>query len=707
MKNNIKKTIALCLCVLMITGTLGTAAFAQVGKGTKIKTDELETVSAENTETNEISKDETVYVIAEADGTVKKIIVSDWIRNVLGAASVTDQTALTDVVNVKGNESYQPGGDGSRVWDASGNDIYYQGNIEKELPVTLKVSYQLDGKSISPEKLKGKSGKVTIRFDYENKQYEMVKIEGKNEKIYVPFAMLTGTILDNDTFKNVEVSNGKLINDGSRTVVAGLAFPGLGENLAINTDTLKIPDYVEIKADVKDFSLGMTVTVAANGLFNHIDTDRLNQVSELQGSLTELSGAMKQLIDGSSKLYYGLCTLLDKSKELVAGIDQLASGAEALKNGAARLDGGVGQLQNGLNQLTVGLDTLSANNETLNGGAGQVFDTLLSTAKTQLVASGVSVPDMTPENYASVLSEVIDSLDSEKVYATALQTVTAGVQANRNYIESQVSQAVEQEVTTQVTDAVRENVAAQLIPVTTGMSKTDYDQAVAAGLIDAPTQTQINDAIDLQMASNDVQATVAAAVAQQMDSTEIKGLIAQKTEAQVQKAIADTMAGAEVQGQLAAASAGAQQVIALKTSLDSYNAFYLGLQSYTAGVAQAAGGAHELQSGAAQLKDGSGKLVSGTGELYTGILTMKNGAPALVEGVTQLRDGSMKLSDGLKEFNERGVQKVVSAVNGNLAGLAERLRATIKVSKNYRNFAGLSEGMDGQVKFIYRTGEIG
>lgn len=131
--------------------------------------------------------------------------------------------------NVKGDETYTVGGDGARVWDAQGNDIYYQGSIEKELPVSLSVSYRLNGQSISPAELAGKSGRVTIRFDYKNNQYETVEIDGKQEKIYVPFVMLTGVLLDNEIFSDVTVSGGKLINDGSRTVVAGIAVSGASE----------------------------------------------------------------------------------------------------------------------------------------------------------------------------------------------------------------------------------------------------------------------------------------------------------------------------------------------------------------------------------------------------------------------------------------------------------------------------------------------
>lgn len=561
MKKSMIKPLAVCLCATLLASS-GIAAYA-LADGKEDKTTKKQVVSTADTAEKQVnSKDETVYVIAGSDGSVQKIIVSDWIKNNLNSNTLSDKSELTDVENVKGDESYTLGNDNTRVWDANGNDIYYQGNIEKELPVGLSVTYKLDGKTVSPTELAGKSGKVTIRFDYSNMQYEDVEINGQKEKIYVPFAMLTGVLLDNDVFTKVEVSNGKLINDGDRTAVIGIAFPGLQENLAVSKEKFEIPDYVEITADVKNFELGMTITLATNELFNEMDVERLDSIDDLSKSLGELSVAMGQLMDGSSQLYNGLATLLDKSGELVKGIDKLAAGAQTLKSGAGNLDAGASKLQVGAAQLSEGLNTLSSNNDTLNGGARQVFETLLSTANTQLAAAGLNVPALTISNYADVLNGVI------------------------------------------------------------------------------------------------------------------------------------------------AASGGAQSVIALKASLDSYNTFYLGLQSYTAGVSQAASGAAELKTGTNDLKNGTSQLYAGVCELYEGVLTLKNSAPALVDGVTKLRDGAMQLSNGLEEFNEKGIQKLVDAVDGDLAGLTTRLRATVDVSKNYHSFSGANENMDGQVKFIYRTDTI-
>ena len=761
MSKTTKKILAICLCAALCLGGAG-MAFAQASS--KKADDQPVSAAQQAAELQQkISKDETVYVLTGADGSVKKIIVSDWLKNELGSASVADKSDLSDIENVKGDESYTINGDNMTVWDAQGNDIYYQGNIQKELPVGLSVRYYLDGKSVSPEELKGKSGKVTIRFDYENRQYETVQINGVNQRIYVPFAMLTGMILDNDTFQNVQITNGKLVNDGDRTVVVGLAFPGLQENLNRSRDDLSIPDSVEITADVTNFSLGMTVTLACNDLFSQLGNVDLTSLDSTS-ALDQLTGAMDQLLSGSSSLYEGLSTLLDKSSELVSGVEELAQGAAAIKSGADSVDDGAAQLKAGLADLSSGLNTLSANSEALNSGAKQVFNSLLETAATQIRAKGLNVPDLTIENYAEELNTLIKSLDETTVYETALKQVTDAVEAQRPVITQKVTEAVrqqvetkvaaavrqqvteevtaavQQQVTATVTDTVQQQVAEQVIQAAANMSKADYDAAVAAGIIPQQTQDAVNAAIqaqmdseavqskiaenvsaqmvseavqskiteniDTQISSEAVQATITENTDAQMQTEAIQATIQQQTELQVQKAISENMASDAVQSQLKKASEGAQTLIALKASLDDYNTFYLGLLTYTGGVDDAAAGANALYAGADQLKDGTAQLRAGAAQLYNGVLQLQDGTPALVSGVTQLKDGAMQLSEGLQQFNRDGIQKLVNLLQNDVGDLSARVQATIDVSKDYRSFAGISDDAEGQVKFIYRTDEI-
>lgn len=741
MRNRATKLIALTLCVVLLLGTVATAVSALTNESAghdredpderEVQSEAIRTgVTADTKET--AVKEETVYVLAGADGEVQKIIVSDWLQNASGADTLEDISELSDIENIKGDESYVLGSNNSCVWDAQGNDIYYQGDIEKELPVQMSVRYTLDGQAIAPEALAGQSGHVTIRFDYQNMQYEEVSIGGKTEKIHVPFVMLTGMLLDTDVFRNVTVSNGKLINDGSRIAVVGIALPGLQENLAISRDTLDIPDYVEISADVEGFEMSPIITLATTELFGAIDSEKLD-TGDLADGLEALLTAMEQLTDGSSQLYDGLCTLLEKSQDLIFGINQLAAGAETLKTGAQSLDSGVAQLQTGAAQLSEGLHTLDANSDALNSGAKQVFDSLLAMANSQLSEAGLSVPALTVDNYDEILNGILSSLDGGALYQAALEQVTEAVDANSEMIAAKVTEAVqaqvEAEVSAQVTASVQEAVTqavqaneaqffAAILQQSLAMTAEEYEAAVAAGLVTeeqagalhAAAASAMQAEVDARMQSDAVQAQIAErteqTVAEQMQRSEVQALIASNTEAQRQLAISEAMGSDAVQTQLRAASEGAASILALKASLDSYNAFYQGLRTYTAGVSSAAAGAGELKSGVDALKSGTAELSAGAAELLQGIQAMKDSAPALVDGITQLRDGSMELSDGLKRLKEEGIEALLDAVGGDLETLTQRLRATADVANRYTSFSGIHADMDGTVKFVYKTDGI-
>lgn len=735
MKRLIKlMSIALCVTIALSASLASVFALSlggiSLGSSDKATPDEAD-----------IYKEETVYVMAQADGKVDKIIVSDWIRNNKKAATIKDVSAVSDIENVKTDASFTLDSDNMRVWQADGKDLYLEGTGTAKLPVDLSVTYSLDGKAIAPEDALGKSGKMTIRFDYTNNQYENVKIDGKEERIYVPFMMLSGMLLDGEKFSNVKVTNGKVVSDGDRVIVAGIAFPGLRHDLGLSKNDADIPDYFEITADVEDFAMGSTVTLAANGLFNKIDPKDLDDLDKLNESMDKLDTAMSALIDGSSQLYTGLETLLEASGELSSGVDQLYDGAVQLSDGAKQLDDGAEKLSDGAGtlsdgtvkvdigalDLSSGLSLLDSNSAALNYGSDLTFTSILSTARKGLIDAGLEVPELTADNYTYVLNKLLDELSDDNVramaQAAAKEKVTAAVEANRDAVVAGVTQAVEQNVRAKVEAGVQAQVKAQVLAAL-GYGVEDYEAAVSAGLVDEATQAQVNGAIEAQMTSDEVKATVDALTEQNMQGEEAQAAIAQNTEAQIAALIEQNMQSDEVkQGigeALAKAQAGRQSIEALKAQLDSYSEFNSGLKTYTGGVGSAAAGAGQLHSGTTQLKDGSASLKSGADELKDGtsqlsdgadelkdgILTLKDGVPSLVEGVSKLRDGSMQLSDGLKQLNEEGISKITSLLKGDLKGIAERLKATIKVSKNYKSYSGLAEGMDGDVKFLYKTAEV-
>ena len=654
-----KKQIAALGLALAVAGSAaGVGIYAANRPAAPQTAEEAPRVMEAGPETEKaLRRDETVYVIANTDGSVRRIIVSDWIQNGLAAAQVEERSELSQVEAVKGSATYTLGQDNARVWDAQGQDLYYQGSIEKALPVDMTVTYQMDDQTVTPGQIAGKSGHVTIRFDYENRQYEMVEIDGTEEKIYVPFAMLTGLLLDSDRFSNVTVSNGKLFCDGSHTAVVGVAFPGLQEDLAMEKDRLDIPDYVEIEADVKDFSLATAVTVASSGLFDQLDDETLEklELGELTGGIGRMTDAMDQLMDGSSQLYDGLCTLLDSSQQLIDGVDRLCQG---------------------LNELT-------AHNSQLNGGAKQVFESLIAAANSQLQTSGLTVPELTVDNYSQVLESLLQQLDGASAYAEseARKKIEAAVAAQQEQVSAAVEQAVEQQVAAQVEQAVEQQVWQQVLSAA-GLTEETYDAGTAAGAIPQKQQEQLQAALKAQMASETIKGLISQTKAAKMESDEIRALIGQKTEQTMAELVEENLQSEEVQSQIRSAaeqaSAGAQSIRSLKEQLDSYQSFYQGLLAYTAGVAQARDGAAQLQSS----------------------------LPALTDGVTRLRDGSMELSDGLRQFREEGIQKLADALGGDLGQLSSRLKAIREAAQNYRSFSGDGTDMPSQVRFIYRMEAI-
>ena len=187
----------------------------------------------------ESRKDETVYVLAAPDGAANRIIVSDWLTNPDGLEELPDETLLENPQNVKGDGAFEGG-----VWKADGKDIYYQGDSRRDLPVQVKITYTLDGAEISADELAGKSGHVVIRFDYTVSASKTVKVQDKNVELTVPYVVLTGALLDNDTLTNIEVENGRLVNDGDHTIVMGVALLGMKKNL--DTDQVELPEYVRL-----------------------------------------------------------------------------------------------------------------------------------------------------------------------------------------------------------------------------------------------------------------------------------------------------------------------------------------------------------------------------------------------------------------------------------------------------------------------------
>ena len=416
----------------------------------------------------EIGKEETVYVIADNTGKEQKIIVSDHLINNDDKDTLEDASTLKDIENVKGDETFTQSGN-KVTWQADGNDIFYQGTSESELPVTQKLTYYLDGKEVTPEELAGKSGEVTIRFDYTNNQKVTAEIDGKDEDIYVPFMAVSGMILG-DEFSDIEVENGKVISDGSNNVVVGYALPGLKESLNVKDSDfdgdVTIPDYVEVKAKVENFKLDTTMTVVMNAT-NFISADGDNDTSKLDEVFDTLTDAMDQLTDGSAELADGVDTLKSKMGDFKDGVGTLQSGVHAYTDGAGKIASGITQLSDSIPTLSNGVGTLNSSAATIADGV-ELLDNTLKTSftdqeKAAMQTQAASAVDAQAEAIKNRASAAVDA-QAEAIKNQASSTVDAQAEA----IRSQASAVV---------DAQAEAIKTQAEAVVDGQAEAIKNQA--------------------------------------------------------------------------------------------------------------------------------------------------------------------------------------------------------------------------------------
>ena len=448
---------------------------------------------------NDADKDESVYLISDANGNVNKTIVVDHLKNKDKKDTLEDASNLSDIENVKGKEKFTQSGD-KLTWQAGGKDIYYQGTATEEPPVTQKVTYYLDGKEISPEDLAGKSGKVKIRFDYTNTTSYTETVNGEKQTVSVPFAAITGLVLG-DGFENIEVTNGKAEVSDSSSVVLGYALPGLKDSLGIKDGDLdgdvNIPEYMEMTADVENFSMPAAMTFVVNAS-DYVSTDGID-TSDLDDMINDLKDASTQLQDGSKTLAEGTDTLSDGLSTLQSKLGTFASGVGTLKSGLKTYTDGVSTLSGGLNKLNSNVPTLSNGITTLNSSAKSLNDGVA------LLNATVSAK-FTDSEKKTLLDQVHSTLESQKSEIEKQAQTT--VASQKTAIQKQAQSAVDLQKT-DIQKQAQSTVADQ---------KEDIEKKAQAAVDDQKEQIKSVAAETVKQQETEIKNQAASAVEQEFTS---------------------------------------------------------------------------------------------------------------------------------------------------------------------------------------------
>lgn len=694
----------------------------------------------------EVGKEETVYVVADNSGKAKDVIVSDWLKNPDGNETIEDVSDLKDIKNVKGKEKFEEK-DGKIIWKAKGKDIYYQGKTDKELPVKQTISYYLDGEKMDPDEIAGKSGKVTIRFDYKNNQKTTTTVDGKKYSVYVPFTIMTGMILD-DSFTNVKVKNGKVISDGDKNMVVGVAMPGLKDSLKVTSsdfsEDIDIPEYVEVTADVKDFSMDMTMSVMLSGITSSDNVEDFVDLSDLDDAIDTLSDSSSQLADGT--------------KELREGLEQLRSKVPALADGANTLNSSTESLRNGVSSLDATLNTAMTEEEKAAASkqASETVDAQADSIKKQAADTVASQKESIEKQASATVDAQAEAIKKQAADTVAAQQAEiakqaeALVTAQEADIKSQADQLVDAEAgniqklaaaavkaefdagqrqaiedpakattTSTVSAALKGN--AQLLPIlkagikanvaAAGGSISDEDATAQAYQLIDDMAAQIGEGAAPNVAAAcenaATQAAQKAAVTGAKQGAE-KGAVAGAKQGASQGAVA----GATLAAQQAAVTGAKQGAAAGAVSGATAAAQQAAVTGAKSGAAQGAiAGAESAKktvaAGIEAVQSNGYSLVTGMDALKNGTQALADQVPALTDGVGKLADGSVTLNEGMVKFDEEGIQKLADTYNGDVKGMLNKVVAVMQAGSDYQSFSDISEDTLGEVKFIIRTEGVG
>lgn len=704
---------------------------------------------------NDADKDESVYLISDANGNVNKTIVVDHLKNKDKKDTLEDASNLSDIENVKGKEKFTQSGD-KLTWQAGGKDIYYQGTATEEPPVTQKVTYYLDGKEISPEDLAGKSGKVKIRFDYTNTTSYTETVNGEKQTVSVPFAAITGLVLG-DGFENIEVTNGKAEVSDSSSVVLGYALPGLKNSLGIKDKDLdgdvNIPEYMEMTADVKNFSMPAAMTFVVNAS-DYVSTDGID-TSDLDDMINDLKDASTQLQDGSKTLAEGTDTLADGLSTLQSKLGTFASGVGTLKSGLKTYTDGVSTLSGGLNTLGNSTGALVSGADKLNSGAGQLasgsatlkdglktytdgastlaagasnLDAGMDTLKSGTDALSQSAPSLV--SGVNSLSDGINTLDkalkapmSDEEAAKYKEAAKAGVDSkladdtNATSYNNTKKYAADEYYKEMTSDSSVEKTVESL-----KANKTLYNMIYST--VEAQVKQQIEDAVvkqageatvkgyEAQFGSRElaIKAIYNASGKEKDYDNDVKALSTSNTDSQLK-----TMATQVLDGVASSSkdAVGTSVADAAKTGAETgaQEAVITGIDSTKKNISDQINAKQEsgesLVSGATKLNAGAKVLAEKLPELTKGVADLKDGSSQLSAGAAKLTANNDTLNAGATALNagasqlSAGTQSLMNSVPTLTSGIKQLVDGSnTLVANNAQLNSGASQLADGTNQIV-------
>lgn len=587
-----------------------------------------------------VTKEETVYSKLDTNGKSYQTVVSDHIKNTEYLEEIKDLSDLLEIENLSEDNTYTQNGN-VIVWNAKGKDIYYNGKSEKELPIEVKMTYTLDGKEISPEELSGKSGKLNIKIEYTNKAKHYVEIDGQYVEMYTPFVIFAGTYFKNETVQNVKVTTGKAVDDGSKTIVIGMALPGLQTSLGLDKDTFEIPENIEIEMDVTNYEQSSIITFVTPKIIDKEDFNILDELDTLYSSVDTLQSSMDQIEEGAKTLSEGTALYSENYNTFNSAIGMLNDGTTTLKENYEMFNNGVQTANEGAKQLNEGMQQLNTAAESIKDVVYTVID-WLQTAMNTLVTPLKSLQQTILEDIDAVIA-MVDNISNPS-------------QENIEYINGLNYQAIQDLYTENANlEALKEGADEETVAL--------YDEQIATN----------NNVIAILEQNN------AQTLYQNIDPEQI---------ASVREKLV------EIRGKVESSELTVEELEEkVQNIINEVYAAFDGINALAQGTEQLAQGTEQLATASSQINDGIVTLNESTEQLA-------QASTQLNDASVQISDGAKQLYDGIAMFNNEGIRVLTSKVNNDVRGISVRLDKLMELSKEYNNFSNIDSSSKGDLRFI-------
>jgi len=655
-----------------------------------------------------LSKDESIYARLNSDGSSKTTIVSEHLSDNENN-DITDKSSLTDITNVNGDETYSKSND-KIIWKANGNDIYYEGTTKDSLPVEMDVTYSLDGQEMDVSDMLGKSGKVTIKLHYKNNLEKTVNVNGTNETMYVPFVVVTTSIISNTENKNIKVTNGKVIDNGINSIIVGLSSPGLYESLDI--DQLEGFDTIEISYETEDFELSSIYAVATNKLIDDSDLDIFEEVDKLYEAIDTLTDSSTMLVNGSEELLSGINKQIGTkntlSNEQLKSIENAAVTAATLSNS---------EVSEKVSQL---LKDYEISHSDVN-------------ALVKEALSNVNIDDSTKKLLTEQIIKAIEN-NSDNI-KKAIQNASSNVKLTDSQKQA-IAQAIVSKLT--ITDeqisAISTTAATQALASV--KSSDEYKKALAAK--EAYENAGILDVINLCTGDTVSEEYYATCVSQINNIANYKSLVASiKTMEDTTSTVASSVASnvtKQINSQIATqiSSSLTDEMVSqiassitnsitdnLETIISNYvteenvstilNTVLNGLNQYIQNDMNITISQEVLDTVNTKISSIAGEKLTPIVNSITNEVASKVSTQVASEVADQVKDATLTtvsenlttLVEGLKKFDSEGIQKIAEVVNGDVKNIEGKIEALIDLTDEYQTLDDKTEETTGSSKIIY------